>query len=114
MSIRSTVDLTYNGETKTLKVTFDVIDRASTFVDWASLPEKLSDGARPYTSIAKFIFFCIREAGHDVDGSDLESIYDEINATQENGDSYMLLSMELAHAFAPKGKKKPKKAKNKK
>lgn len=102
--VRTTVKLNRNGVSKELKVTFDVIDRANTFVDWGSLPERLIKGQRPYTDMAKFVYFCLVEAGFD--DVDIDDVYDEMKETDENGESYMLLCMQLAKAFVPQGKKK--------
>lgn len=101
--IRNTIKLNYKGADKDLKITFDVIDRCSAFVDWASIVVRISEGKLPLTDIAKFVWFCMNEAGHKVD---IDDVYDEIGESQENAASYRDLCIELYAAFVPQGKKK--------
>lgn len=101
--VRNTLLLEYKGEARELMVTFDMIDRASSFVDWVSVPRRIQEGQIPVAPMTKFIWFCLNEAGHE---PDIDEIYDEISESPENEKSYIALFMQLYTAFAPQGKKK--------
>lgn len=109
--VRTTLNLEFNGEEKELKVTFDTIDAISSYVDWASIPERLAvKGQRPITDIAKLVFVTLAQAGFE---PDIDDIYDEVYESPEKQSSYIQLAMQICHALSPRGKKKSESSVNK-
>lgn len=117
--VRSTLTLTYDDQARELKVTFDLIDRVSDKIDWEVMYENLRKGIINYSKMAKFMYINLREAGFSAEDVSIDEIYDEMNASQENGQSYIELVIIICNSYLPRGKKKQqvteaKKAKTKK
>ena len=102
--VRTTLTLTFDDEQKDLPVTFDLIDRVSSLVDWASIPERIGlKGHRPISEMAKLIFYVMQAAGFN---PDIDDIYDDMRLDEESEEKGVLLAMQICKAFSPKGKKK--------
>lgn len=102
--VRTTLTLSFNGEEKDLVVTFNVIDKISGLIDWASLPIKMGSGGQmPITEMSKLVYYALIEAGFkDVE---IDDIYDSMRLTA-NKDEGVLLAMQICKAFSPQVKKK--------
>lgn len=100
--IRKVIEITYEGETRDLKVTFDVIDRVRRHVPWEKMAMKM--GVDPdFAMMAKFIYYNLIEAGFK--NVSINDLYDEIwQADNQHG--YLQLAHEILLAYQPRGKKK--------
>lgn len=104
--VRAVIELTYDGECRELKVTFDLIDKIRRKVPWEKMADEFQTNL-DLAMIARFIYLNMIEAGFD--DVSIDRIYDEINNPKIQ-ESYITLAGKIVGAYYPRGKKKALKA----